>query len=241
MVIAILRRPIASGLSFKLFNVTRVVFVVVHLVNTVAYFIGLGYRTPNSLFSKVVIYNSNEEEIHSVLQTVNENQTQITIESDCSSTSSWYKMIYLELEQLNCEITFIILRGLTMLGANLFGLTGAIFPKVKLFWAAFGFSCISLIFSIMNTAMFPSWFATANMDFDIICLVVGIIMLRETTSYIQYLNEIESGIDELRQSQNEEPTTVLNNFSDKKANNILSTSKLTEEKESTSKSILNQV
>lgn len=205
-----LRRPIASGFAFKLFNVVRVVFVVVHLLNTILYFIGLGYRVPNSSMSMVSYVTEEHRTVLVEQQVVENNESSVVaFESDSAVSNSWTKMIYMELEQLNCELTFMILRGITIVGANLFGLTGVVFPKLKLFYIAFAFSSISLVLSIMNSAMFPSDIAKIDLDLDILCLVVAIVMLRETTAYVKYLKTIESGINELRQSQNQKFNTEV--------------------------------
>lgn len=205
MVIAILRRPIAHGFAFKLFNITRVSYVVIHLLNTVVYMIGLFWHIPNSNSTtirnvQVIEYNKESEEHSELIFNPSNGENATIVES--SSSSSWSRM-YLELGRLNCELTFVILRGVTIFAADIFGFTGAMFPKMKLFYFAFGFSCMSLVLSIMNSALFPSNIAKIDLDLDGLCVVGGIIMLREALSYIRYLNTIEDGINELRQYQNE--------------------------------------
>jgi hypothetical protein len=78
---------------------------------------------------------------------------------------------------------FLTLRGLAILGSDVFAGVALSTNKVKYFWASFGFIAMSFTLSIVNSAVAPSNLSQLDLDMDIICFVIVLLLIREVYVY----------------------------------------------------------
>lgn len=85
----------------------------------------------------------------------------------------------LEAKHVSTRLVFLALRGLTITGTDFFAIMGIHQTRGSKFWIAFGFTVISLILSIVNSALTPSILSRVDLDFDIMCFFMLLVLIRE--------------------------------------------------------------
>ena len=81
------------------------------------------------------------------------------------------------------RVIFLSLRGITILGTDLFALLAMYRTRSSKFWIAFGFTSMSLVLSIVNSALDPSILSRLDLDFDISCFLVLLVLIREVHQF----------------------------------------------------------
>lgn len=84
-----------------------------------------------------------------------------------------------ETDHATSRLVFMILRGIAVLGTDLFAIFAIYQTSGSRYWIAFGFTTISLVLSIVNSALDPSILSRIDLDFDILCFLVLLILIRE--------------------------------------------------------------
>lgn len=74
---------------------------------------------------------------------------------------------------------FLTLRGVAILGSDVFAGIALKTMKVKYFWASFGFIAMSFTLSVVNSAVITSSLSRLDLDMDIICFVIVLLVIRE--------------------------------------------------------------
>lgn len=82
-------------------------------------------------------------------------------------------------KHISTRLVFLTLRGLTITGTDVFAILGIHQTRGSKFWVAFGFTVMSLILSIVNSALNPSVLSRVDLDFDIMCFFMLLVLIRE--------------------------------------------------------------
>jgi len=89
------------------------------------------------------------------------------------------------------RLIFLTLRGFTIMGTDLFAFWAVYWTRISKLWIAFGFSIMSLILSIVNSALNPSTLSRIDLDFDILCFAALLVLIREGYQFRKKLQERE--------------------------------------------------
>lgn len=84
-----------------------------------------------------------------------------------------------DLKHDSTRIIFLTLRGITIIGTDLFACLAMCRTRVSKFWIAFGFSVMSFTLSIVNSALNPSSLSRIDLDLDIVCFLLLLVLIRE--------------------------------------------------------------
>ena len=84
-----------------------------------------------------------------------------------------------EVQHNPTRIIFLTLRGITILGCDLFACLAMPRSRVSQFWIGFGFTAMSLTLSVVNSALDPSFLSRIDLDFDIMCFFTLLVLIRE--------------------------------------------------------------
>lgn len=84
-----------------------------------------------------------------------------------------------DLKHNSTQIIFLTLRGITIFGTDLFAMLAMCGTRISKFWAAFGFSIMSFTLSIVNSALSPSSLSRIDLDLDVVCFLILLVLIRE--------------------------------------------------------------
>src|SRR5438309_1756444 len=77
------------------------------------------------------------------------------------------------------QLVFVILRGTAILCADLFSFLGLWTLQPKKFWMAFAPSTLSVIWSVLNSALGVTGMSTLDLCFDVLSFVFLVLVTRE--------------------------------------------------------------
>ena len=92
-------------------------------------------------------------------------------------------------ESTQVRKVFVTIRGLTILGSDIFAAVALVTVKLKYFWASFGFIVMSFMLSIINSAIVPSSLSRVDLDFDLLCFVLVLLLIREVSLHEKKMQE----------------------------------------------------
>lgn len=81
------------------------------------------------------------------------------------------------------QLVFVILRGTAILCADLFSFLALRTLKPKNFWVAFASSTLSLIWSVLNSALGVTGMSRLDLYFDVLSFVFLVLLTREVIVY----------------------------------------------------------